>query len=70
MTRKQWLMAVTAAIGLLTMVDSAFAQSWTQTSLVSPVVWSTNAPAAVVINGQNVVTNLVSGPQQFFRLRQ
>jgi uncharacterized repeat protein (TIGR03803 family) len=39
------------------------------TNLVSPV-WSTNSPAPVVINGQNTVTNLISGTQQFFRLSQ
>ena len=38
------------------------------TNLVSPVVWTTNFPAPVVINGQNTVTNPISGTQQFFRL--
>ena len=38
------------------------------TNLVSPVVWSTNSPAPVVIGGQNTVTNSISGPQQFYRL--
>jgi hypothetical protein len=37
------------------------------TNLVSPV-WSTNSPAPVVIGGQNVVTNPLTGPQQFYRL--
>jgi len=40
------------------------------TNLVSPVVWSTNSPAPVVVNGQNTVTNPISGPQQFYRLSQ
>jgi sugar lactone lactonase YvrE len=40
------------------------------TNLVSPVVWSTNSPAPVVIAGQNTVTNPITGPQQFFRLVQ
>jgi uncharacterized repeat protein (TIGR03803 family) len=39
------------------------------TNLVSPV-WATNSPAPVVVNGQNVVTNFISGTQQFFRLSQ
>jgi len=39
------------------------------TNLLSPVVWSTNSPAPVVIGGQNVVINPRSGPQQFFRLK-
>jgi uncharacterized repeat protein (TIGR03803 family) len=39
------------------------------TNLVSPV-WTTNSPAPVVVNGQNTVTNLISGKQQFFRLSE
>jgi len=40
------------------------------TNLVSPIVWSTNPPAPVVVNGQNAVTNPISGAQQFYRLSQ
>jgi hypothetical protein len=40
------------------------------TNLGSPAVWATNSPAPVVINGQNIVTNPLSGSQQFYRLRQ
>jgi uncharacterized repeat protein (TIGR03803 family) len=39
------------------------------TNLTSPV-WTTNLPAPVVINGQNTVTNPISGSEQFFRLSQ
>ena len=39
------------------------------TSLSSPV-WTTNLPAAVVVNGMNTVTNPLSDVQQFFRLSQ
>jgi len=38
------------------------------TNLGSPVFWSTNSPAPVVIAGQNTVTNPITGAQQFFRL--
>jgi uncharacterized repeat protein (TIGR03803 family) len=38
------------------------------TNLVSPAVWITNSPAPVVVNGQNAVTNPVSGTQKFYRL--
>ena len=38
------------------------------TNLVSPIFWNTNSPAPVVINGQNTVTNPISGTHQFFRL--
>src|SRR6266446_3259212 len=41
----------------------------TTTNLVSPI-WTTNSPAPVVVNGQNTVTNAISGTQQFFRLSQ
>jgi uncharacterized repeat protein (TIGR03803 family) len=37
------------------------------TNLVSSA-WSTVSPSPVVVNGQYTITNLVSGPQQFYRL--
>ena len=40
------------------------------TNLGSSAVWATNSPGPVVINGQNTVTNSISGTQQFFRLIQ
>jgi hypothetical protein len=40
------------------------------TNLIPPVVWTTNSPAPIVVNGQNTVTNLIFGPQKFFRLIQ
>jgi uncharacterized repeat protein (TIGR03803 family) len=40
------------------------------TNLVSQIVWSAVFPAPVVINGQNVVTNAISGMQNFYRLSQ
>jgi hypothetical protein len=40
------------------------------TNLVSSAVWTTNSPAPVVVNGQNTVTNPISGTQQFYRLSQ
>ncbi len=40
------------------------------TNLVSPAVWTAVSPGPVVINGQNAVTNPISGTQQFYRLRQ
>jgi hypothetical protein len=38
------------------------------TNLGSSAIWTTNSPAPVVVNGQNTVTNPISGTQQFFRL--
>src|SRR5437588_793331 len=37
--------------------------------LVSPV-WTTNSPLPIVVNGQNTVTNPITGAQQFYRLSQ
>jgi hypothetical protein len=36
----------------------------------SGAAWSTNLPAPVVINGQNVVTNPLANTRQFYRLQQ
>ena len=40
------------------------------TNLVSSAVWAAVSPGPVVIDGQNAVTNLISGTQQFYRLSQ
>jgi hypothetical protein len=40
------------------------------TSLVSPAIWTPVSPNPVVVNGQNTVTNAISGSQQFYRLAQ
>jgi len=40
------------------------------TNLVSAAVWTSVSPGPVVINGQNSVTNPISGTQQFYRLSQ
>src|SRR5262249_19312434 len=40
------------------------------TNFRSSASWVTNSSAPVVVNGQNNVTNPVSGPQQFYRLSQ
>lgn len=40
------------------------------TNLVSPVVWSTNNIAPGQVNGQNAITNPISGTRMFFRLIQ
>jgi uncharacterized repeat protein (TIGR03803 family) len=40
------------------------------TDLNPPVSWFTNSAAPVLVNGQNTVTNPISGGQQFYRLVQ
>jgi uncharacterized repeat protein (TIGR03803 family) len=38
--------------------------------LTPPALWTTASPAPVVVNGQNTVTNPISGTQMFYRLNQ
>jgi uncharacterized repeat protein (TIGR03803 family) len=40
------------------------------TNLHSPAVWTTVSTGPVVVNGQNAVTNLISGIAKFYRLSQ
>jgi uncharacterized repeat protein (TIGR03803 family) len=40
------------------------------TNLVSRTAWNAVSPAPTVVNGQNAVTNPVSGPVMFYRLSQ
>jgi len=40
------------------------------TSLVPQAVWSTVSPSPIIVNGQSVVTNAISGKQEFYRLSQ
>ncbi len=40
------------------------------TNLTSPTVWAAASPAPVVVNGQNAVTNPVSGTGKFYPLSQ
>jgi hypothetical protein len=40
------------------------------TDFFSTAVWNTNSTTPVIIGGQNVVTNPISGAQQFYRLSQ
>jgi len=56
---------------ILTWTTNAFGFTLqSTTNLGSPSLWSTNSPAPVVIGGQNVIINPITGPQQFFRLVQ
>jgi hypothetical protein len=41
-----------------------------QTTTNPGAVWSTNSPAPIVVNGQNTVTNSITGLQRFYRLVQ
>jgi Protein of unknown function (DUF1565) len=59
-----------AANVILTWATGGSATLEFATNLVSPVVWSTNLPAPVVTNGQNNVTNAVTGSKRFYRLFQ
>jgi len=35
-----------------------------------PAAWSAVSPAPIVVNGQNIVTNPISGTEHLFRLSQ
>jgi len=50
----------------------AAATNWVLQSTINllPSAWSNVSPAAVVVNGQNTVTNAISGTQQFYQLSQ
>jgi uncharacterized repeat protein (TIGR03803 family) len=41
-----------------------------RTNLASSAVWTAVSAAPVVVNGQNIVTNPISGTQQFYRLQE
>jgi uncharacterized repeat protein (TIGR03803 family) len=40
------------------------------TNLVSPSFWTAVSPGPVIVNGQNAVTNPISGTRKFYRLSQ
>lgn len=40
------------------------------TNLVPPIIWTAVAPAPVTVDGQNIVSNSISGSQRFYRLSQ
>jgi len=55
---------------ILTWTNPAPGYVLQSTTNLSAAVWSTNLPGPVVVNGQNTVTNAISGTQQFYRLAQ
>jgi uncharacterized repeat protein (TIGR03803 family) len=55
---------------ILTWPASAIGFTLQSTTNLAARVWATNLPAPIVVNGQNTVTNPISGIQQFFRLSQ
>ncbi len=50
--------------------DAAGYKLQSTTSLTLPITWKDVSAGVVVINGQNVLTNAISGAQQFYRLTQ
>jgi uncharacterized repeat protein (TIGR03803 family) len=53
---------------ILTWPTNAAGFTLESTTNLLPAAWSTNLPAPVVINGQNTVTNPVSGTHRFYQL--
>ncbi len=63
--------SVSGANAVLTWPTNAAAFTLESTrSLGAAAVWTTNLTAPVVVNGQNTVTNPITGTQMFFRLQQ
>jgi len=62
-----------AANAVLTWPTNAAGLTFTlqsTTNLVSPAGWNTVSPTSAVVNGQNSVTNPITGMQRFYRLSQ
>ena len=55
---------------ILTWPTNAFGFRLQSTTNLGSPVWTTNSPAPIVIGGQNVIINPITGPQQFYRLVQ
>jgi uncharacterized repeat protein (TIGR03803 family) len=55
---------------ILTWPTNAAGFTLQSTTNLSPAAWSAVSPAPVVINGQNTVTNPVSGTHRFYQLIQ
>jgi hypothetical protein len=55
---------------ILTWPTNAAGYTLQSTTNLAPASWSTVSPAPVVVNGQNSVTNPISGTQKFYRLVQ
>jgi uncharacterized repeat protein (TIGR03803 family) len=64
------LLTINSAGGNLILAWPKNASGFTLQSTTNLSVWTTNLPAPVVLNGQDTVTNPISGTQQFFRLAQ
>jgi uncharacterized repeat protein (TIGR03803 family) len=62
--------ALSGANVILTWPTNAVGFTLESSTSLSPAAWNTNLTAPVVINGQIVVTNAISGTQQFYRLTQ
>ena len=66
------LLKMTPSAGnvVLTWPTNSTSLTLQSTTNLASATWTTNSAAPVVVNGQNTVTNPVSGRQQFFRLSQ
>jgi len=55
---------------VLKWTNTVFPFTLQSTTNLSPTSWSAVSPSPVVINGQNTVTNPITGTQQFYQLSQ
>jgi uncharacterized repeat protein (TIGR03803 family) len=70
MAPPQLTIAPSHANFVLTWPTNATGFTLQSTTNLASHVWTSNSPAPIVVNGQNTVTNPISGTQQFFRLSQ
>jgi uncharacterized repeat protein (TIGR03803 family) len=70
LSRPQLAITLSGANVVLTWPASAVSFTLESTTNLLAAAWSTNLPVPVVINGQNVVTNPITGTQQFYQLIQ
>jgi uncharacterized repeat protein (TIGR03803 family) len=66
----QLTMSRSGANLILTWPTNASGFTLQSTTNLFPAVWGSNSPAPIIVNGQDTVTNPISGTQKFYRLSQ
>jgi uncharacterized repeat protein (TIGR03803 family) len=69
-TSPQLSLALSGATVILTWPTNFTSFILQSATNLASAVWTSNSTAPVVVNGQNTVTNPITGTQQFFRLSQ
>jgi uncharacterized repeat protein (TIGR03803 family) len=69
-SRPQLSIVRSTANVILTWPTNASGFTLQSTTNLASAVWTTNSPPPVIVNGQNTVTNPISGTRMFYRLSQ